>query len=65
VKDVLRRRGYRWNDGTDGSPRSWRIDVEEDKRDAELNYLRKEIYQRDVDIDWREITALNRFSNRA
>lgn len=65
LKDALRRRGYRWNDGTDGSPRSWRIDVEEDKRDAELDYLRKEIYQRDVDIDCHEITALNRFSNRA
>jgi DNA polymerase-3 subunit epsilon len=65
LKAVLKRRGYRWNDGTNGSPRSWRIDVEEDKRNVELDYLRKEIYQRDVDIDCREITALDRFSNRA
>jgi DNA polymerase III subunit epsilon len=65
LKDALKSRRYRWNDGTDGRPRSWHIDVEEDKLDAELHYLRNEIYQRDIDIDWREITALDRFSNRA
>jgi len=64
-KDALKRRRYRWNDGTDGRPRSWHIDVEEDKLDAELAYLRQEIYQRDIDIERREITALDRFSNRA
>jgi DNA polymerase III subunit epsilon len=65
LKDELKRRRYRWNDGTDGRPRSWHIDVEEDKLDAELHFLRTEIYQRDIDIDCREITALDRFSNRA
>jgi DNA polymerase-3 subunit epsilon len=60
----LKRRRYRWNDGTDGRPRSWHIDVEEDKLDAELNFPRQEIYQRDVNLDCREITALDRFSNR-
>jgi DNA polymerase-3 subunit epsilon len=65
LKDVLKRRRYRWNDGTDGRPRSWHIDFEEDKLDAELKFLRKEIYQREIDIDCREITALERFSSRA
>jgi DNA polymerase-3 subunit epsilon len=60
----LKSRRYRWNDGTDGRLRSWHIDVEEDKVDAELHFLRQEIYQRDIDIDCREITALDRFSNR-
>jgi DNA polymerase III subunit epsilon len=64
LKDVLKRRGYRWSDGSDGRPRSWYTDVDEDKRDAELKFLRQEIYQRDVDILCREITALDRFSNR-
>jgi DNA polymerase III subunit epsilon len=64
LKEVLKRGRYRWNDGKDGRPRSWHIDVEEDKLDAELNFLRKEIYQRDIDIDYYEITALDRFSNR-
>jgi DNA polymerase-3 subunit epsilon len=65
LKDALKARGYRWNDGTDGRPKSWFIDVDEDKRDAELSYLKKEIYQRDVDIECRAMTALDRFSNRA
>lgn len=65
LKDVLKRRGYRWADGSDGRPRSWFIDVDADRRDAELDYLRREIYQRNVDILCREISALDRFSNRA
>jgi DNA polymerase-3 subunit epsilon len=65
LKETLKRRRYRWSDGSDGRPRSWHIDVEADKLDAELDFLRKEIYQRDVDLDCREITALDRFSNRA
>ena len=64
-KEKLKRRRYRWNDGTDGRLRSWHIDVDEDKLEAELSFLRKEIYQRDIDIDHREITALDRFSDRA
>ncbi|MDO9413802.1 MAG: 3'-5' exonuclease [Pseudolabrys sp.] len=64
LKDTLKSRGYRWNDGTDGCPKSWFIDVDEDKRDAELSYLKKEIYQRDVNIECRAVTALDRFSNR-
>ena len=65
LKDALKACGYRWSDGTDGRPRSWFIDVDEDKRDAELSYLKKEIYQRDVGIDCRLMTALDRFSKRA
>jgi DNA polymerase III subunit epsilon len=61
-KETLKRRRFRWSDGR---PRSWHIDVEEDKLDAELNFLRKEVYKRDVDLDCHEITTLDRFSNRA
>ena len=64
LKNVLKARGYRWNDGTDGRPRSWHIDVDEMQRDNELAFLRKEVYQRDVDILCREFSALDRFSNR-
>ena len=48
LKDALKARGYRWNDGSDGRPKSWFIDVDEDKRNAELSYLNKEIYQREL-----------------
>lgn len=64
LKNHLKKRGYRWNDGSDGRPKSWYIDVIEGKRDAELDYLKKEIYQRDVGIACHEITALDWFSNR-
>ena len=63
LKDILKQRGYRWNDGSDGRPRSWYVDVGD--RDAELDYLRREIYQRrDVDILSRETSSLDRFSAR-
>ena len=65
LKDALKARGYRWNDGLDGRPKSWFIDLDEDKRATELSYLKKEIYQREVDIECRAMTALERFSNRA
>jgi DNA polymerase-3 subunit epsilon len=65
LKDTLKARGYRWNDGSDGRQKSWFIDVAEDKRDAELTYLKKEMYQRDIDIECQAMTALDRFSNRA
>jgi DNA polymerase-3 subunit epsilon len=65
LKDALKVRGYRWNDGTDGRPKSWFVDIDENMRDAELSYLKTEIYQRDVDIECRAMTALDRFSNRA
>jgi DNA polymerase-3 subunit epsilon len=63
LKDILKQRGYRWNDGTDGRPKAWYVDA--DVVDAELHYLRQEIYrQEDPDIVWRMITSLDRFSDR-
>ena len=63
LKNTLKQRGYRWNDGVDGRPRSWYMDV--DDPDTELAYLRREIYQRaDIDIVPREISSLDRFSDR-
>lgn len=63
LKDVLKRRGYRWNDGADGRPKSWYVDV--DDANAERAYLIREIYQQaDMDIVAREISSLDRFSSR-
>jgi hypothetical protein len=44
--------------------RSWHTDLEEGKLDAELKFLRKEVYQREIDINCREIAAFERFSSR-
>jgi DNA polymerase-3 subunit epsilon len=64
LKHVLKARGYRWSDGSDGLPRSWYIDVAEDEHATEIEFLRAEIYQREVEIRWRLATALERFSTR-
>ena len=63
-KDILKARGYRWNDGTNGNPKSWYRDVSEDSLETELAYLHREIYQREADIPIIKITAFDRFSDR-
>lgn len=65
LKDELKRRGYRWNDGSDSRPKAWFVDVGENRRDEELQFLRKRIYQREVDLFIQSVTAWNRFSTRA
>ncbi|MCR9060899.1 MAG: 3'-5' exonuclease [Rhodobacteraceae bacterium] len=64
LKDVLKARGYRWNGDDNPNPRAWYIDVDDGSQAEEIAFLRKEIYQRDVELLVREITALNRFSDR-
>jgi DNA polymerase-3 subunit epsilon len=64
LKDELKKRGYRWNDGTDGRPKAWFVDVSEELRNDEITFLRRNIYQCDVDPIVQRITAANRFSNR-
>jgi DNA polymerase III subunit epsilon len=64
LKDTLKKRGYRWNDGSDGRPRSWYIDVDESSHLAEIEFLRKTIYLRDVDPRIQLMSAVNRFSSR-
>lgn len=64
LKDSLKRRGYRWNDGSDGRPKSWFIDVDESALDEEIAFLRTQIYVRDVDPGVQRLTAFTRFSNR-
>ena len=49
LKETLKKRGYRWSDGSDGRPRSWYVDVDEANQAAEIEFLRTEIYLREVD----------------
>ena len=65
LKDELKKRKYRWNDGSDGRPRSWHIEIDEDLLDAEMRFLRQEIYRRDVELFMQSVTALTRFSDRS
>ncbi|WP_308721173.1 3'-5' exonuclease [Komagataeibacter xylinus] len=63
-KDQLRQRGYRWNDGTDGNPRAWSISLPEAEVEAELAYLKAEVFARPVDLPVTRITPWDRFSTR-
>lgn len=65
LKDILKRRGYRWSDGSDGRPRSWYVDVDESKFREEIAFLKTEIYLRDVEPRSQILTAFDRFSVRA
>jgi DNA polymerase-3 subunit epsilon len=64
LKDSLKRRGYRWSNGTDGRSKSWYVDVRESALDTELAFLRTEIYLRDVEPRLQTMTAFTRFSSR-
>lgn len=61
MKDNLKKRGYRWNDGTNGRPKSWFIEIGEDAYEAEMKFLRQEIYRQDVEPFTQRITAFERF----
>src|SRR5215470_16577948 len=65
LKDALKRRGYRWSDGSDGRPKSWYIDVDEIALDDEIAFLKTEIYLRDIEPRLQALTAFDRFSVRA
>lgn len=44
MKDHLKGRGYRWSDGSDGKPRAWWIEIDDELQEEEFRYLRTEIY---------------------
>jgi DNA polymerase-3 subunit epsilon len=61
MKDVLKARGYRWNDGTDGRPKAWWVEVDEETFEAELGFLQREVYRREVEPFSQRVTAFERF----
>lgn len=64
MKDLLKARGYRWSDGTDGSPRSWYRDVTDSALAEEKRYLSAEIYPHAVEPHCVRMTAFDRFADR-
>lgn len=64
TKGVLKARGYRWNGEGIGGPRAWYIDVPAEQKDAEVSFLKREIYQGEIDLLVRRIDAYDRFSAR-
>ena len=61
-KDRLKKRGYHWNDGNNGQPRSWFTEVCEDDLFREKMFLAQEIYGADPRILIEKINAFNRYS---
>lgn len=65
-KDILKRRGYRWNPGDDGRPRAWYKDIGAADAATERSFLATEIHQSDLAMPVvTSIDAFSRFSNRA
>lgn len=64
-KELLKQRGYRWNDGARGS-KGWWIDVPLDREDDELAYLASQVYPcgNTSSVEIKRIDALARFSTR-
>ncbi|MBX9645537.1 MAG: 3'-5' exonuclease [Xanthobacteraceae bacterium] len=65
LKDSLKRRGYRWSDGSDGRPKSWYVDVCETALQEEITFLRAEIYLSEIEPRLQTLTAFTRFSSKA
>ncbi len=62
AKDDLRRRGYRWNPGENGSPKAWWKEVAESDLDAEREWLRSKVYFGMADRHQEQmLNAINRF----
>jgi DNA polymerase-3 subunit epsilon len=65
-KDLLKQRGYRWNDGSSGAPKCWWISIPESKEQDEFSFLSQEIYMNGNTsaVMLKRISPLDRFSVR-
>lgn len=61
TKDILKARGYRWSDGSDGRLKSWWIEVDEDAFEEECRFLREEIYSSETTMHFEWLTAIERY----
>jgi DNA polymerase-3 subunit epsilon len=65
MKDLLKARGYGWNDGSDGRPKAWSREVKPEEVAAERDWLRDSIYQGRSGFREGAIDAKLRYSTRA
>ena len=61
LREVLRRRGYRWNAGTDAQIGRWHLEVPEASLATELDFLRSKHSTIDRSLSVDRLTAFNRF----
>ncbi|MBW8734544.1 MAG: 3'-5' exonuclease [Asticcacaulis sp.] len=61
-KDRLKAKGYRWADGTNGTTKAWWAEVAADDLEAELHWLRTQVYLRaEADPPVQMISAVDRY----
>ena len=63
-KDLLKARGYRWDSGESGGRKAWWIEVPEQDKDEELEWLSSEVYGKKVNIPSAPVDAMIRYSGR-
>lgn len=65
-KDILKQRGYRWSDGSNGTPKCWWISIPESQEKDEFAYLAAGVYPngRTDSIEIKRISPVDRFSRR-
>lgn len=65
-KELLKQRGYRWSDGSGGTPKCWWASVPEANEQQELKFLADEIYPdgRTGGVQIKRVSPLDRFSIR-
>ena len=61
-KDLLRARKYKWDTHPIGGFKAWSIEVTENQVEFEVNYLKTEIYNRQMNIPVEIFDAYSRFS---
>lgn len=64
TKDILKARGYRWVNDPNTQIKGWYVDVPEQHREREEQFLKSEIYRRDLPLKVVRLTAYNRYSAR-
>ena len=60
-KDILKQRGYSWQDGSDGITKGWEITVSEDEAKEEKSWLTANIYNGDANYSETTKNALTRY----
>ncbi|MBC7963609.1 MAG: DNA polymerase III subunit epsilon [Steroidobacteraceae bacterium] len=65
-KDILKQRGYRWNDGSQGACKAWWISVPNVLENDELAWLASEVYSdgKTDRVEISRVNAIDRFSVR-
>jgi DNA polymerase-3 subunit epsilon len=62
AKDILKKRGYGWKDGSDGSVKGWETVIAIDKADEEKEWLSTEVYKGNPKFSEKKENAITRFT---